>query len=131
VLELTDSAGATTSWQSGTWLVDPAAPKAAFTSPPTAVTALSGTSYTVRWTETPAAGTHIVSRTLQTERAFQPIAGTCAGTPWGLLTSTTAASPVTSTGLGKLGCFRYRLILTDSAGRKSVTYSGVLLGSTS
>jgi hypothetical protein len=131
VIELTDSTGATTNWQSGTWLVDPAAPKAAFTSPPTAVTALTGTSYTVRWTETPAAGTHIVSRTLQTERAFQPIGGTCAGTPWGLLTSTTAASPVTSTGLAKLGCYRYRLILKDSAGHTGVTYSGVLLGLTS
>jgi hypothetical protein len=131
VLELTDSTGSTTDWASGAWLVDPAAPKAAFSNPPLAVTALGGTSYTVRWTETPAAGTHIVSRTLQTERAFQPVAGTCAGTPWALLTSTTAASPVTSTGLTKLACYRYRLLLTDSAGHKSVTYSGILRGPTS
>ena len=129
LLALTDSSGATTTWQSGTMFVDPAAPVAIFTSPaPTAVTALTGTSWTVRWTETPASGTHIVSRSLVTERAYEATAGTCAGAAWGTLTSTTAASPVTSTGLARLGCYRYRLVLADSAGHKSTTLSGVLMG---
>ena len=129
VVALTDSTNATTHWQSGTMLVDPAAPTATFASPvPNVVSAVTGTTATVRWTETPAAGTHIVSRSLVTERATQAAAGTCAGVSWGTLTSTTAVSPVTSTGLGKWFCYRYRLVLTDSAGHKSTTVSAVLMG---
>jgi hypothetical protein len=132
LLSLTDSAAAKTTWQSGTMLVDPAAAVATFTSPaPTAVTALTGTTWTVRWTETPASGTHIVSRMLATERSFQAAAGTCTGGAWSGLTSTTAASPVSSSGPGRLGCYRYRLVLTDSAGHKSTTISGVLMGTPS
>jgi hypothetical protein len=129
VVTLTDSNGVTTNWQSGTMLADPAAPTATFTSPPpNAVTALSGTTATVRWTETAAPGTHIVSRSLVTERAIQIGAGSCTGVQWGTLTSTTAASPISSTGLGRLYCYRYRLVLTDSAGHKSTTVSGILMG---
>jgi hypothetical protein len=129
IVTLTDSSGVTTSWQGGTMLVDPAAATASFTSPPpNAVTALSGTTATVRWTETAAPGTHIVGRSLVTERAIQIGAGSCTGVQWGTLTSTTAASPVSSTGLGRLYCYRYRLVLTDSAGHKSTTVSGVLMG---
>jgi hypothetical protein len=129
VVALTDSTGATTQWQSGTMLVAPAAPTATFSSPlPNVVTALSGTTATVRWTETAAPGTHIVSRSLVTERAGQVAAGTCAGVQWGTLTSTTAASPVSSIGLGRLYCYRYRLVLTDSAGHTSTTVSGILMG---
>ena len=128
VVALTDSASATTMWQSGTMLVAPAAPGATFTSPvPNVVTPITGTTATVRWTETPVAGTHIVSRSLVTERAAQAAAGTCAGAQWSTLTSTTAASPVSSGGLGKLFCYRYRLVLTDSAGHKSTTVSGMVL----
>jgi hypothetical protein len=128
LVQLTDSAGATTNWSSGTMYVDPAAPKAVFsTPPPTGVTSITGTSYTVRWTETPASGTHIVSRILYTERAFQPVPGTCTGASWGAISSTSAGSPVSSTGLARLGCYRYRLVLTDSAGHKSTTLSGVLM----
>jgi hypothetical protein len=129
VVALTDSTAATTEWQSGTMLVDPAAPTATFTNPiPGAVTAIGGTTATVRWTETLTAGTHLISRSLVTERAAQAAAGTCAGAQWGTLTSTNSASPVSSTGLGKLFCYRYRLVLTDSAGHKSTTVSAVLMG---
>jgi hypothetical protein len=124
VLQLTDSNSVKTLSQSGTMLVDPAAATAAFTSPaPNAVTAIGGTTATVRWTETPAGGTHIVSRKLTTEWAAQPEAGTCAGTQWSTLTSTTAGSPVSVGGLLKLYCYRYRLALTDSAGHTSTTIS--------
>jgi hypothetical protein len=110
-------------------MVDPAAPQATFTSPlPNVVTATTGTTATVRWTETVATGTHIVSRSLVTERAAQAAAGTCAGAQWATLTSTTSASPVSSAGLGKLFCYRYRLVLTDSAGHKSTTISADLIG---
>ncbi len=129
VVTLTDSAAATTNWQSGYMYVDPAAPTAAFTSPaPDTITALTGTSATVRWTETLAPGTHLISRLLVTERAAQPAAGTCAGGIWGTLASTNAPSPIASSGLTRLYCYRYRLILTDSAGHKSTTVSGILMG---
>jgi hypothetical protein len=49
VVALTDSTTATTEWQSGTMLVDPAAPTGTFTTPiPGVVTALSGTTATIR-----------------------------------------------------------------------------------
>jgi hypothetical protein len=129
VVALSSSDGITTEWQSGTMMVDPAAPQATFTSPlPNVVTATTGTTATVRWTETVATGTHIVSRSLVTERAAQAAAGTCAGAQWATLTSTTSASPVSSAGLGKLFCYRYRLVLTDSAGHKSTTISADLIG---
>jgi hypothetical protein len=129
VVTLTDSTAVTTQWLSGTMLVDPAAPLATFTSPTAnVVTALSGTTATVQWTETVAAGTHVVSRILYTDRAAQAAAGTCMGGQWGGWTSTTAASPVASTGLAKLYCYRYRLVLTDSAGHKGTTVSAVLMG---
>jgi hypothetical protein len=131
VVILTDSLGATTRWLSGTVLVDPAAPRATFTSPPpNAATAITGTTATVSWTETPAAGTHVVSRSLVTEQAPQPGAGTCAGAIWGTRTTVSSASPYSSTGLARLTCYRYRLVLTDSAGHKSTTVSGVLVGPT-
>ncbi|MGD0861385.1 MAG: SpoIID/LytB domain-containing protein [Candidatus Limnocylindrales bacterium] len=127
VVALTDSTNVTTRTLSGPMLVDPAAPSATFTSPaPNVVTAIGGLSATVRWTETPTPGTHIVSRRLVTERAAQPAAGTCAGAQWSTLRTTTSASPVSSTGLLKLYCYRYRLVLTDSAGHKSTTVSGDL-----
>jgi hypothetical protein len=81
----------------------------------------------VSWTETPAGGTHIVSRVLTTERAAQPAVGSCAGAQWSTPTSTTAGSPVSVDGLLKLDCYRYRLTLTDSAGHTSTTISGELL----
>ncbi|MGD0019614.1 MAG: SpoIID/LytB domain-containing protein [Candidatus Limnocylindrales bacterium] len=129
VVVLTDSVPVTTQWRSGTMLVDSAAPQATFSSPPpSVVTAITGTAATVRWTETVAPGTHIVSRSLATERAAQTGAGICAGAQWGTITSTTSASPVSSTGLGRLFCYRYRLVLTDSAGHTGTTVSGILMG---
>jgi hypothetical protein len=128
VVQLTDSNSVRTLSQSGTMLVDPSAATAAFTSPaPNVVTPTGGTTATVSWTETPAGGTHIVSRQLATEWAAQPVAGTCTGAQWSTLTSTTAGSPVSVGGLLKLDCYRYRLTLTDSAGHTSTTYSGELL----
>jgi hypothetical protein len=128
VVQLTDSSSVRTLSQSGTMLVDPAAAAAAFTSPaPNVVTATGDTTATVSWTETPTGGTQIVSRELTTEWAAQPVAGTCAGAQWSTLTSTTAGSPVSVSGLLKLYCYRYRLTLTDSAGHTSNTYSGELL----
>jgi hypothetical protein len=44
------------------------------------------------------------------------------------VTSVNSPSPVSSVGLGKLFCYRYRLVLTDSAGHKSTTVSAVLMG---
>ena len=128
VVQLTDSSSVRALSQSGTMLVDPAAATAAFTSPaPNVVTATDGTTATVSWTETPAGGTHIVSRVLTTERAAQPAVGSCAGAQWSTPTSTTAGSPVSVDGLLKLDCYRYRLTLTDSAGHTSTTISGELL----
>jgi hypothetical protein len=127
VVELTDSAGSTTYTQSGTWLVDPLAPTATFSSPANAVTAIAGSSATVRWTEAVAAGTTLKSRRLTTELAAQPEAGSCAGASWVAGGSTTAASPVAISGLTRLTCYRFRLDLTDSAGHTSSTYSGVLV----
>ena len=127
VVALTDSTNVTTQWQSGTMLVDAAAPQATFTSPPpNVVTAIGSATVTVSWTETVASGTHIVSRSLSTERSAQAGAGTCAGAQWGAIASTTSPSPILSTGLGRLFCYRYRLVLTDSAGHTSTTVSGVL-----
>ena len=129
VVALTDSTTATTEWQSGTMLVDPAAPTGTFTTPiPGVVTALSGTTATIRWTETLVSGTHLISRSLVTARAAQAAAGTCAGALWATVTSVNSPSPVSSVGLGKLFCYRYRLVLTDSAGHKSTTVSAVLMG---
>ena len=129
VVALTDSTAVTTQWQSGTMLVDPAAPTASFTNPiPGAVTALGGTTATVRWTESLTAGTRLVSRALFTERASEAAAGTCAAAVWSTIASVTTASPVSSVGLGTLFCYRYRLVLTDSAGHKSTTVSAVLMG---
>ena len=126
-LALADSAGVLTQTLSGPMLAGPAAATAVFTSPaPGAVTATTALSATVRWTETPAAGTKIVSRSLVTEWAAQPEAGTCAGAEWSTLRTSTTASPVSSTGFLKLYCYRYRLVLTDSAGHKSTTVSGDL-----
>jgi hypothetical protein len=128
VVALTDSSAVTTQWRSGTMLVDPAAPKATFTNPiPGAVTAIGGTTVTVRWTETLAPGTHLLSRSLAIERGVQPAAGTCAGAQWSTLAYSNAPSPYASTGLGKLFCYRYRLVLADSAGHKSTTVSGVVM----
>jgi hypothetical protein len=128
MLTLTDSAATTTRTLSGPMLAGPEAATAAFTSPaPNAVTAITTLSATVKWTETPAAGTQVVSRSLITESAAQPQAGTCAGAQWSTLRTTTAASPVSSTGFLKLFCYRYRLVLTDSAGHQSTTVSGDLM----
>jgi hypothetical protein len=128
VISLTDSTGATTNAQSGTFRVDPAVPVATFTSPPyNTVTPLT-TSYTsVAWTETPAEGTTIASRKLTTEYAAQPVAGSCAGAIWAPLKSTTSRSPVSVTGLQALFCYRFRVDLTDSAGHTGGWVSGVVM----
>jgi hypothetical protein len=128
VVELVDSDGATSLIQSGAMLSDPTAPDAAFTSPsPNVVTSITGSSVSVAWTETAVPGASIASRKLTTERAAQPVGGTCAGALWKSISSTTSRSPVTSSGLTKLFCYRYRLELTDSAGRTSTHYSGVVI----
>jgi hypothetical protein len=127
-LTLTDSAAVTTHTLSGPMLAGPAAATAVFSSPaPNVVTAVTALSATVTWTETPAPGTHVVSRSLVTEWAAQPLAGTCAGGQWSTLRTNTTASPVSSTGFLKLYCYRYRLVLTDSAGHQSTTVSGDLM----
>jgi hypothetical protein len=129
VVALTDSTGTTTRWQSGTMLVDPAAPVAAFASPaPSVVTSLAGSTASIVWTETMAPGTHIVSRVLYVEHAFQAAASSCMGAQWGVMTSTTSASPFGSSGLVAGACYRYRLVLKDSAGHVSTTVSSVLMG---
>jgi hypothetical protein len=128
VVALTDSTGTTTRWQSGTMLVDPAAPAVTFSSPaPGVVTSLTGSTASIVWTETVAPGTHIVSRVLYVEHAVQAAAGTCAGAQWGVMTSTTSASPFGSSGLVPTYCYRYRLVLKDSAGHVSTTVSSVLM----
>jgi hypothetical protein len=124
-LRLTDSNGIVQSSLSGTMLVDPLAPTAAFTAPALTI-ATSGASATVSWDEIPAAGTTIVSRVLTTEYAAQPSSGSCAGASWAPLTQTTAASPVAVSGLQSLVCYRYRVTLTDSAGHTGSAVSGVL-----
>jgi hypothetical protein len=107
--------------------VDAAGPRATFTGPlPNVVTATTSSSVTVSWTETVTSGTHIISRRLSTERSAQAGAGTCAGAQWVAIGATTAASPVSSTGLGRLYCYRYSLVLTDSAGHTSTTVSAVV-----
>jgi len=127
VVALTDSNNVTTQWQSGTMRVDAAGPRATFSSPlPDVVTTTTSSSVTVGWTETVTSGTHIVSRRLSTERSAQAGAGTCAGAQWVAIGTTAAASPVSSTGLGRLYCYRYSLVLTDSAGHTSTTVSAVV-----
>jgi hypothetical protein len=130
LLKLTDSNGATASRTSGTMYVDPAAPRATFTSPPATVTAISGSTYTVRWTETLASGATVVSRRLYVDRGSQPVAGTCAGVSWSGGSAINTASPYSSAGLGRLYCYRYRVVITDSAGHTGTTLSGVLMGPT-
>jgi hypothetical protein len=129
VVTLADSNNVVSSSRSGTMLAGAAAATAVFSSPlPNVVTAVTGPTAAVRWTETPAAGTHVVGRLLTTELAAQPAPGTCAGASWSALSSTTAVSPVTAGSPGRLICYRFRLTLTDSAGHTSVTYSGALSG---
>ena len=128
LLRLVDSAGGTTVSQSGPMIVSPGAPDGAFTSPAAGIiTALPGASATISWTETAAPGATIVGRRLTTERASQPSAGTCAGGLWASIVSTTSKSPVGAGSLVKLSCYRFRLELTDSAGRTSTDYSGMFV----
>jgi len=126
VVQLIDSDGTSTLTQSAAALANPDAPSATFSSPALRVTAITGTAVTVSWTEAAASGATIASRKLTTQRAAQPIAGTCAGALWASISSTTARSPVSSSGLAKLFCYRYRLDLTDSVGRTGSYYSGVI-----
>ncbi len=132
ILSLTDSAAATTLTESGSMLVAPDAPHGAFGNPATgAVTSLSGTTSTLTWTETAASGATIVSRKLVTELASQPAPGTCAGALWSAVSTSTASSPLAAGGFAKLFCYRFRLELTDSAGRTGTDYSGVFITASS
>ena len=125
-LRLTDSNGVTRSSLSGTMLVDPLAPIAAFTSPALTI-ATTAPSATVSWDETPADGTTIVSRTFTTESAPQTASGSCAGALWATLSQAAAASPVTVGGFQPLTCYRYRVTLTDSSGHTGSAVSGILI----
>ncbi len=127
LVRLTDSNDNTASRSSGTMYVDPLAPVAAFSSPAFTLTALSASTYTVRWTETLAPGTHLVSRRLYVDRASQALPGTCTGASWSGGAAINTASPYTASGLSKLNCYRVRVTLTDSAGRTSTNISGVLM----
>ncbi len=125
-LHLTDSNGATRSSLSGTMLVDPPAPSAAFTSPAMSI-ATTASSATVSWNETLAEGTTLVSRIVTTEYAAQPAAGSCAGALWTPLSQTNSASPFTVSGLQPLYCYRFRVTLMDNTGRTGTAGSGVLI----
>jgi hypothetical protein len=128
VVGLTNSLAATTRVASGPMLVDPAAPVAAFSSPASGTaTAFSDASTTVQWTETPASGTSIASRTLTEEHALQTMPGSCAGAQWTTGSSTSAGSGVGVGGLAHLYCYRWRLALVDSAGHSGTWLSGVLV----
>ena len=128
VLTLTGSNASTTRYESGTVLSDPLAPAVTFTSPATgSLTVTTATSTAATWTETPAPGTTVVKRKVTAEYAAAPIEGSCAGAMWISGGSTAAGSPFTI-GLMNLFCYRFRVTLTDSAGRTGSWLSGVLAG---
>jgi hypothetical protein len=128
LVQLTDSAGVTTRAFSGPMLVDPAAPSAIFDNPPpNAVTLIADPGATVQWEEAPAPGTQIASRSLITQWAAQPELGSCTGAQWSTLRATSTSSPYQATDLLKMYCYRYALVLTDSAGHSSTTISGDLM----
>jgi len=128
ILTLTDSAASTTMTLSGSMLVDPDAPHGEFANPPTGVvTPLAGSTATITWTETAAPGATIVSRRLTTEMTSQPAGGTCTGALWASVSTSTAGSPLPAGGFTSLNCYRFRLDLTDSAGRTGTSYSGVFI----
>ena len=128
VVKLTDSAGTKYS-QSGTFRVDPRAPMATFTTPPSnAVTTLPGTSYTVKWTEATTNGAKITSRKLIAEYGGQPVEGSCATARYTQLKILSLTAPSgTITGLEPLNCYRFRVQLMDSANHFGSWTSGVLM----
>ncbi len=127
VVRLVDDDGLAASSGSGPMLVDSGAPVATFTSPKPDTTTAAGSSVTVSWTETPAAGRTITGRTLVAEYASAPAAASCAGARWRTLWTRTGASPETASGLGRLVCYRFRVTLTDSAGHQGTWMSGAFL----
>jgi hypothetical protein len=128
VLELQDSTGATTLTQSGPMISAPDAPAATFTYPATgAAVTLAGSSASVTWTESAAPGSTITSRKITIEQASQAAPGDCAGALWSSVSTVSAGSPYPVAGMRTLTCYRFRLELTDSAGRTSTEYSGVFI----
>ena len=128
VVGLTDSASNTAYAVTGTLKVDPLAPTASFSNPATGTIAAFGNpSATVAWTESPAPGTQIATRTLTTEYAAQPVPGSCAGAQWLDGGTTHAASGPVMGGLVHYDCYRWRLTLVDTAGHSGTWLSGVLV----
>jgi hypothetical protein len=128
VVGLTDSTAKTTYTVSTVVRVDPAAPVASFTTPADGTIApWTDTTTPVVWTETPAPGTTIATRTLVMEYAAQPQPGSCAGGSWQPGYPNHNASPTTGTGLIHYYCYRWRVTLVDSAGHTGTWFSGILV----
>lgn len=104
------------------------APAAVFESPGSSELLTTGSSATAAWTEEPAAGTTVVSRSLALQMAA-PVNGGCsvdrwlpASPPW----TSTGASPQTVTGLQTGYCYRFVIGLTDSAASTTYTVSSLM-----
>ena len=125
VLTATDRNGnGPVSTTSGELLIDRTNPATDFSTPNEGSTVvLSALSYSVAWAETEA-NSGISSRSL--ERRDATWNGSACGTygAWGNATS--AASPVTSTGLVDGRCYQWRQTLTDGAGNSLATSSGTV-----
>ena len=127
VVGLTDSSARTTYTASSTMRVDTAAPAVSFTSPAVGTIApYTDPTATIVWTETPASGTTISTRTVTMESAAQTTPGSCAGATWVAGTSSHAVSGVVASGLIRYFCYRWRVTLVDSAGHTGTWVSGVL-----
>jgi hypothetical protein len=127
VTGLTDSTPTTAYSISGTVVPDPLAPVASFTAPADgAVLVFDGGVLTVTWNETSAPGTSIVSRQVTQQYASQPLAGSCAGAKWQNGTQTTSGSG-TDFYLYHFNCYRFKIVLMDSAGHSGTWVSGILV----
>jgi hypothetical protein len=128
VVGLTDSTAKTTSTPSSIVRADPLAPVASFTNPADGtIAATTDPTATIEWTETPAPGTSIATRTATMEYAAQPLPGSCAGGNWVSGSPYPYASGYVATGLNHYYCYRWRVTLVDSAGHTGTWVSGILV----
>lgn len=127
-----NGAGTDGSIRTVTLTADSAGPTATFTNPPAGTMSQPSDTVTVIWTESDGTGSGVLSRSLNRERAT-PVALSCSGASFAddpTVGPSTAASPVTESGLLVNTCYRWVQTLTDRVGNSLATPSGAILRDT-